>query len=781
MKQMSQILSEVNYDMSKVKLVKCLGVHNEEDWVEFNLRNNYDEFDIIRVVEGAVEGRPKSTHDGHSTDRTLELVRNFPDPDGKIQLITMDRPFKSLEEQKQLFLEFASDGEWLFIVDCVTGDRHVPVKIDNKIQIMSLKELFELYVLDSTIKTIGNKEVIFTDNLKTLSVVEIKYPEHRLEVENRGKAKLSEYFRSKLTKKQIFILDLYESGELKFNQDNNPAIRTLRKKLSSIKQVVSEWRIVTKICRSISSRDIILNRNKFGETKTTSDHMIASSVDKSKLQYSKATNINSELIQISTINGEKGADSLRLSDWLDLDRLNFVEEDGALYFNSKRSDQRKFYVQDCMSGEILRDFAWLLGYYAAEGSIDEEKMANFRICGNKKDVNRAKDILEAISYHTSNYGYSEKYNGTKVWHLGVTSAVVIRLFAELFDLGSHNKKVPSLMFSMSRDIKASFIDGYNTGDGSKIKLTEKDKYITTTISQKLLGGICLLNKQLGRDLSLTYREPEGFSDNYDRDCVAYNCYQDVVKRRSNNFNEQKNLGPTNDFVYDMVVPGTNNFCDAAGLVVIHNCDEFYMEGDIARVRKAIEQHPMASEFIPLFLHFYRDFYHIKAPHPEWQIQHQRIFRYREGMRYHTHPVVTDNNGKCTYFTPEYQLLRYTLPIYIYHYGHAKGPEFHRMKQEFYKKELENFGVAVAAFDEKFEEFVNYSEDLSTVLHFDGPHPEALHDHDSFNFKDAFYSDKDLVNWKDNIIYQRDRLPTIALWMMPEFEQRMQALYNGVAV
>ena len=75
------------------------------------------EFDIIRVVEGAVVGRPGSTKDGHSTDRTIELIRNFPDPDNKIELYQFDRPFKSLEEQKQVFLDVAKDGEWLFIVD----------------------------------------------------------------------------------------------------------------------------------------------------------------------------------------------------------------------------------------------------------------------------------------------------------------------------------------------------------------------------------------------------------------------------------------------------------------------------------------------------------------------------------------------------------------------------------------------------------------------------------------------------------------------------------------
>jgi len=345
MKQISRILDNVNVDLGNIKLVKCLAVHNEEDWIEFNLKNNYEEFDIIRVVEGAVEGRPLSTPEGHSTDSTLDKIKNFPDPDNKIELYTIDRPFKSLEEQKQLFLEFASEGEWLFIVDC---------------------------------------------------------------------------------------------------------------------------------------------------------------------------------------------------------------------------------------------------------------------------------------------------------------------------------------------------------------------------------------------------------------------------------------------------------------------DEFYMEGDIERVRSAIHKYPKASEFIPTFLHFYRDFFHLKAPHPEWQMQHQRIIRYREGMRYHTHPVATDAAGQCTYFTPQYQPDRFTIPnLYIYHYGHAKGIEFHRMKHEFYKSELEKFKLkdgtnASDKFDEKFIEFVERKEPLDTILHYDGLHPLAMRDHPQREEKatnTAYYAqildggseyrihgNSEIKNWKENDIYGREKLPNIALLMLAPWQQ-MTEYYN----
>lgn len=229
---------------------------------------------------------------------------------------------------------------------------------------------------------------------------------------------------------------------------------------------------------------------------------------------------------------------------------------------------------------------------------------------------------------------------------------------------------------------------------------------------------------------------------------------------------------------------------------IIDCDEFYMEGEIDRVRKAIQTRPTASEIVPTFLHFYRDFSHIKAPHPEWQPQHQRIIRYRRGLKYHTHPVATDDKGRCTYFTPEYQPKRFTMPgLWIYHYGHAKGKEFHQMKKKFYESELEKFKLADGTnasdkFDDKFVEFMEGTEPYDTILEFDGQHPEALGDHPLLYKIDKQYTlmEEDRLthekfsfkNWKDNFVYAAEALPTIALFMMGPW-QKVSAFYNVIKV
>lgn len=216
---------------------------------------------------------------------------------------------------------------------------------------------------------------------------------------------------------------------------------------------------------------------------------------------------------------------------------------------------------------------------------------------------------------------------------------------------------------------------------------------------------------------------------------------------------------------------------------IVDVDEFYMEGDINRIRKFIMNRPnSANEFIPIFLHFYRDFKHLKAPHPEWQPQHQRIIKYTNGLRYHTHPVATLPDGRCTYFDASIQSHRFTIPVYIFHYGHAKGKEEHKAKAEFYRSELQKFegrgGSAASEFDIKLDEFVNYKEDLSTILEYDGPHPVALQNHPLRNYNEPFYEDKQLVNWKKDKVYSKDRQPNIIVWMEDYWgTKRMNPFYN----
>lgn len=115
--QMASIAERVN---NPVKLVQCVQAHNEEEFITFTLRSIYKNVDKILIAEGAVKNRPKSTEDGHSTDRTIELIEEFidkEDVDKKVTFIKINRHWRDLEEIKQTFLDFVDPGDWIIIND----------------------------------------------------------------------------------------------------------------------------------------------------------------------------------------------------------------------------------------------------------------------------------------------------------------------------------------------------------------------------------------------------------------------------------------------------------------------------------------------------------------------------------------------------------------------------------------------------------------------------------------------------------------------------------------
>ena len=136
-------------------------------------------------------------------------------------------------------------------------------------------------------------------------------------------------------------------------------------------------------------------------------------------------------------------------------------------------------------------------------------------------------------------------------------------------------------------------------------------------------------------------------------------------------------------------------------LIINDADEFYRPEDIKRLRIAIDRYPHAQEFIPVFLHFYRDFQHIAVPGPEWQPQHQRIFKAVAGMKYNSHPVVTLPNGECSYFSPYIQSRRFIMnDFFVYHYGYARENMNDVMlsKRKYYERELSKHAGANIKFD-----------------------------------------------------------------------------------
>lgn len=183
-------------------------------------------------------------------------------------------------------------------------------------------------------------------------------------------------------------------------------------------------------------------------------------------------------------------------------------------------------------------------------------------------------------------------------------------------------------------------------------------------------------------------------------------------------------------------------------MLITDADEFIMPEVVHQLRGAVSLEPWATEFVPAgFYHFWRDAWHVRKPNGDWGQQHQRFIRFQQGLNYANHPVARDANGVCTYFDPRYFSRRYVLPEFVvYHYSYCKDDEADiQKKKDFYAKELgqdKHGDVGSYARGGQTDEYLDRTEDLATVLTFDGEHPPAMADHPMVQRKDQFLSMRD---------------------------------------
>lgn len=226
--------------------------------------------------------------------------------------------------------------------------------------------------------------------------------------------------------------------------------------------------------------------------------------------------------------------------------------------------------------------------------------------------------------------------------------------------------------------------------------------------------------------------------------------------------------------YDTLEEMKQTFLDYAvpgEWLLINDVDEFYKPNDITLLRKAIEYQPLASEFVPLFLHFYRDYAHVAKPHHEWQPQHQRFFRFVKGMRYNAHPVVTDPEGHCSFFSPHYQHRRFQVKgWYVWHYGYARQnmDQVMKDKQSYYEKELSKHGGADKPFDEKVKIFLGREENPEDFCTYPLElHPEVMKTHPMYQYEDLPWKEVgkfDCVSWDTVEPYCLDEISNVWLWM-----------------
>ena len=96
-------------------ITACYKVFNEASFLPYSLRSIYPYVDRIDVIEGAIKELHHTANlDGSSTDDTVKIIKEFPDPQHKIRLI--QGKWHNREEMQTKLLEIC-DSKWILFID----------------------------------------------------------------------------------------------------------------------------------------------------------------------------------------------------------------------------------------------------------------------------------------------------------------------------------------------------------------------------------------------------------------------------------------------------------------------------------------------------------------------------------------------------------------------------------------------------------------------------------------------------------------------------------------
>ncbi len=147
-----------------------------------------------------------------------------------------------------------------------------------------------------------------------------------------------------------------------------------------------------------------------------------------------------------------------------------------------------------VSVPIDERFAKILGYYLAEGHMDDRKIV-FSFGKHEKEY-----VDEVIEYFKG-LGLNPKiYDKGSAVQIEINSKPMVELFKSLgVGRKAREKRVPSLVYSLPKSLKVEFLRGYFNGDGNIYVNPNYSTFQLTAVScnRELINDLAILMLQLG--------------------------------------------------------------------------------------------------------------------------------------------------------------------------------------------------------------------------------------------------------------------------------------------
>lgn len=225
--------------------------------------------------------------------------------------------------------------------------------------------------------------------------------------------------------------------------------------------------------------------------------------------------------------------------------------------------------------------AWVWGLFYAEGSCGTyiytdkngktQKKSTWAI--NNQDhgpLDKAKEILNRVEpdFKFVIDNCMESSNIDKLTPRGSNHEKLVAKYREMF---YHNKykKVPDIMFQADCKARAAFMAGYYVGDGCKT-----DSSLRFDNKGKIgAAGLYYLAASIGFKVALQIRSDK-------EEIIRCNLSKQQKQRKHPEaIKKIINLGPCNDYVYDLETEN-HHFAAGVGRMVVHNTDSVMMDLNI---------------------------------------------------------------------------------------------------------------------------------------------------------------------------------------------------------
>ncbi len=271
-----------------------------------------------------------------------------------------------------------------------------------------------------------------------------------------------------------------------------------------------------------------------------------------------------------------------------------ITPDHSLFQNGKPMETKNINIGeqiDCIEipeldnklNTCTAEFAWLLGFFVAEGTSRAYKyefnLNNWRICNtNLSLIEKAKKIAESFFCQPFKiYKYSRGKPRKDIFALTpiISKQFPTKLFSDICYTKNRKKKIPKTILNANIEIKNAFLDGYWEGDGHVEKRGNSIRRSCTTDSQVLAAGIQYLLKCQGRHTSILLRKdkPHIVQLRVLEETIGSNRSEKKERSYIPNYTVKSKIldNQKENFVYD-IETDNHTFIIALGGIVAHNSD-----------------------------------------------------------------------------------------------------------------------------------------------------------------------------------------------------------------